>query len=287
MLAVPFFTITDLPLYFCRFFSGPLDFMNPTGVLIDVQPCCVSQKAIVIANFLSSNYRISIKYNHPCQSFTRITSHVEPCWHERTPVQQSSFVPALKAWSSAVVAFWIEGDNVPVLLHGTSIDRIWERPLIFQWGPDRHSPTTLPSLLRIYTAMANSFRSFTLALIQLGKIGSNKGDNLKHAREMILKAASVSEAGKQPDVIVLPVRTSTCYWIVVLSPLTFTPKKRNVSTPRMDTNTSQSTQRKSDMFPGGNSIPHRARAKVSRCCHRSPVKWRLGLSEVRKKKGYP
>ena len=55
--------------------------------------------------------------------------------------------------------------------------------------------------------MANSFRSFTLALIQLGRIGSNKGENLNHAREMILKAASVSEAaGKQPDIIVLPVR---------------------------------------------------------------------------------
>ncbi|KAJ3726312.1 carbon-nitrogen hydrolase [Lentinula raphanica] len=44
-----------------------------------------------------------------------------------------------------------------------------------------------------------TFKPFRLALIQLGSIGANKSDNLKHAREMILKAAS----GK-PDLIVLP-----------------------------------------------------------------------------------
>jgi omega-amidase len=43
-------------------------------------------------------------------------------------------------------------------------------------------------------------RSFTLALIQLGRIGSNKTDNLTHARAMIIKAAE-----KKPDIIVLPV----------------------------------------------------------------------------------
>ncbi|KAF7304766.1 CN hydrolase domain-containing protein [Mycena kentingensis (nom. inval.)] len=42
---------------------------------------------------------------------------------------------------------------------------------------------------------------FRLALIQLGKITANKSENLKHARDMILKAASES---KKPDIIVLP-----------------------------------------------------------------------------------
>lgn len=46
------------------------------------------------------------------------------------------------------------------------------------------------------------FKPFTLALIQLGQIGAKKSDNLKHAREMILKAAN---AHKKPHLIVLPV----------------------------------------------------------------------------------
>ncbi|KAK7043726.1 Omega-amidase nit3 [Paramarasmius palmivorus] len=47
----------------------------------------------------------------------------------------------------------------------------------------------------------SGFKPFNLALIQLGHIGANKTENLKHAREMILKAAAVS---KKPDLIVLP-----------------------------------------------------------------------------------
>ncbi|KAK7023782.1 mitochondrial protein import protein mas5 [Favolaschia claudopus] len=47
--------------------------------------------------------------------------------------------------------------------------------------------------------MAPSFKPFKLALIQLGNITANKADNIKHAREMILKATA-----KQPDLIVLP-----------------------------------------------------------------------------------
>jgi omega-amidase len=49
--------------------------------------------------------------------------------------------------------------------------------------------------------MPPAFKSFTLALIQLGKITSNKQDNLQHARDMILKAANNT---KKPDLIVLP-----------------------------------------------------------------------------------
>lgn len=48
-----------------------------------------------------------------------------------------------------------------------------------------------------------AFRTFNLALIQLGGIAANKTDNLKHAREMILKAAN---GDPKPNLIVLPVR---------------------------------------------------------------------------------
>ncbi|PPQ67900.1 hypothetical protein CVT26_007100 [Gymnopilus dilepis] len=48
------------------------------------------------------------------------------------------------------------------------------------------------------------FRAFTLALVQLGRIGANKQENLHHAREMILKAAKGEGSSKKPDVIVLP-----------------------------------------------------------------------------------
>ncbi|KIK08122.1 hypothetical protein K443DRAFT_672602 [Laccaria amethystina LaAM-08-1] len=49
--------------------------------------------------------------------------------------------------------------------------------------------------------MSLRLKPFTLALIQLGNIGPSKADNLKHAREMILKAASVD---RKPDLVVLP-----------------------------------------------------------------------------------
>jgi len=41
-------------------------------------------------------------------------------------------------------------------------------------------------------------------LIQLGKIGANKQDNLRHARELILQAAQGQGSSKKPDIIVLP-----------------------------------------------------------------------------------
>lgn len=53
---------------------------------------------------------------------------------------------------------------------------------------------------------ASTLRPFTLALIQLGQIGANKSDNLKHARDMVLKAASGQGHTKKPDLVVLPVR---------------------------------------------------------------------------------
>ncbi|KAF8629496.1 hypothetical protein AX15_003413 [Amanita polypyramis BW_CC] len=45
------------------------------------------------------------------------------------------------------------------------------------------------------------FRPFTLALVQLGKITANKPENLRHARDLVLRAANNE---KKPDLIVLP-----------------------------------------------------------------------------------
>ncbi|TDL25064.1 carbon-nitrogen hydrolase [Rickenella mellea] len=49
-----------------------------------------------------------------------------------------------------------------------------------------------------------AFKPFTLALIQLGQIGSDKAKNLTHAKDMILKAATGNSGSKKPDLIVLP-----------------------------------------------------------------------------------
>jgi hypothetical protein len=54
---------------------------------------------------------------------------------------------------------------------------------------------------------APALKPFTLALIQLGNIGANKTDNLKHAREMIHKAVT-NHGEKRPDLVVLPVCAS-------------------------------------------------------------------------------
>jgi hypothetical protein len=53
-----------------------------------------------------------------------------------------------------------------------------------------------------------TFQPFNLALIQLGQIGTDKGANLRHAREMIRRATNGEGAGGahgKPDLIVLPV----------------------------------------------------------------------------------
>jgi omega-amidase len=60
---------------------------------------------------------------------------------------------------------------------------------------------------------APAFKPFNLALIQLGQIGADKSANLKHARDMIRRAASgegVGGAQGKPDLIVLPV-SAACY----------------------------------------------------------------------------
>ncbi|KAF9050786.1 carbon-nitrogen hydrolase [Hymenopellis radicata] len=76
------------------------------------------------------------------------------------------------------------------------------------------------SLLR----QAPVFKPFKLALIQLGNIGANKADNLKHAREKIVEAAK----GK-PDLIVLPECFNSPYghvhFPVYAEPIGFVPGK--------------------------------------------------------------
>ncbi|TFK93166.1 carbon-nitrogen hydrolase [Polyporus arcularius HHB13444] len=55
------------------------------------------------------------------------------------------------------------------------------------------------------TTTAPTFKPFNLALIQLGGVGAEKAANLKHAREMIKKAASGDGGAKpKPDLVVLP-----------------------------------------------------------------------------------
>jgi omega-amidase len=50
-----------------------------------------------------------------------------------------------------------------------------------------------------------SFKPFNLALVQLGGVTASKTDNLKHARDMIIKAASGEGGSKpKPSLIVLP-----------------------------------------------------------------------------------
>jgi hypothetical protein len=66
--------------------------------------------------------------------------------------------------------------------------------------------TNTPSMATLMSRLAKPpvFKPFSLALVQLGGVGANKSDNLKHAREMILKTAG---SGRKPDLIVLPVRS--------------------------------------------------------------------------------
>jgi hypothetical protein len=67
------------------------------------------------------------------------------------------------------------------------------------------------SLLRRTMSMATSaapaFKPFNLALIQLGGVTADKTANLRHAREMLLKAAKGEGAkdGVKPELVVLPV----------------------------------------------------------------------------------
>ena len=81
----------------------------------------------------------------------------------------------------------------------------WERSPYPYFGPITScASTTMATLSR-----APVFKPFTLALIQLGNIGADKTANLKHARDMVLKATSGQH--KKPDLVVLPVRLRAKY----------------------------------------------------------------------------
>ncbi|KAH9951424.1 hypothetical protein B0H21DRAFT_281829 [Amylocystis lapponica] len=56
-------------------------------------------------------------------------------------------------------------------------------------------------------ALLSLLHPFDMALIQLGMIGADKTENLKHARDMIYKAACGDGGAKpKPNLLVLPVR---------------------------------------------------------------------------------
>ena len=79
--------------------------------------------------------------------------------------------------------------------------------------PIRVRPVTLRGVAFMSTIPpAPTFKPFNLALIQLGQIGADKSANLKHARDMIRRAASGEAVGgaqgRKPDLIVLPVSTA-------------------------------------------------------------------------------
>ncbi|KAF5330629.1 hypothetical protein D9619_005715 [Psilocybe cf. subviscida] len=115
-----------------------------------------------------------------------------------------------------------------------------------------------------------SFRAFTLSLIQLGQVGANKADNLRHAREMIVKAAQ--RAPKRPDIIVLPECFNSPYghthFPVYAETIGYTPGKAY----DVGTSASESVQMLSSVAKEvktwiiGGSIPERDDGKVYNTC---------------------
>lgn len=119
------------------------------------------------------------------------------------------------------------------------------------------------------------FKPFNLALIQLGGIGANKTDNLKHAREMIFQAAG-GEIGKpKPNVIVLPVSVLSLFYTGYVHCCL-----RKSSILPMAMCTFPNMLRESGMCQGNNTISPTAKAKASGCCHRLQRKQALGSLEV-------
>lgn len=108
---------------------------------------------------------------------------------------------------------------------------------------------------------APAFKPFNLTLIQLGQIGADKGANLKHARDMIRRAASgegVGGAQGKPDLIVLPV--SPC--MVHDSTLKIVCLVRNASTRLTGMRTSQSMPSPSSLNRAKNMMSRLARARA-------------------------
>ncbi|TBU66219.1 carbon-nitrogen hydrolase [Dichomitus squalens] len=77
---------------------------------------------------------------------------------------------------------------------------------------------------------APAFKPFNLALIQLGQVGTDKDENLRHAREMISRAVTGgSDAHPRPDLVVLPECFNSLYghlhFPVYAETIGFTPDK--------------------------------------------------------------
>ena len=88
---------------------------------------------------------------------------------------------------------------------------------------------------------APALNPFTLALVQLGQIGSNKTENLKHARDMVLKAAAGKD-GKKPK-----------------------PRKNDKSIMGKDSKSTKPTRSKKDRTPKADKadIPSKSRKPAS------------------------
>ncbi|KAI0792938.1 carbon-nitrogen hydrolase [Abortiporus biennis] len=111
---------------------------------------------------------------------------------------------------------------------------------------------------------APNFKPFTLALVQLGQIGSDKAANLKHAREMILKAAGgENNAGSKPDLVVLPECFNSPYghvhFPVYAETIGYTPGKEynTANTPSESVKTLSETAKEAGVWLLGGTIPER------------------------------
>ena len=117
--------------------------------------------------------------------------------------------------------------------------------------------------LRTMSTQAPAFLGFHLALVQLGRIGPDKGENLRHAKYMIARAAS-GDGGRnsKPDLIVLPVSrrqsysSNTCLTELVLV-------SRNASTRPMVICTFLFTPKLSTTHLGKNTTSQKLKAGVS------------------------
>ncbi|KAJ7191077.1 carbon-nitrogen hydrolase, partial [Mycena pura] len=113
-----------------------------------------------------------------------------------------------------------------------------------------------------------SFKPFRLALIQLGNITANKPDNLRHARDMVLKAAAGS---KKPDLIVLPECFNSPYghvhFPIYAEKIGFTGKPYNIAqTESESVKMLSAVAKETNTWLIGGSIPERDGEKFFNTC---------------------
>ncbi|GBE82573.1 carbon-nitrogen hydrolase [Sparassis latifolia] len=109
-----------------------------------------------------------------------------------------------------------------------------------------------------------AFKPFNLALIQLGQVTADKAANLKHAREMILKAAGGDGGAKpKPDLVVLPECFNSPYghvhFPVYAETIGYTPGKPYdvVASVSESVKVLSSTAKEAGVWLLGGSIPER------------------------------